>query len=146
MDDKILCEKNDLVAVANAIRSKRGTTESYKVNQLASAVENISSGTTLPTLSNPGTSSDLLSGKELIDQNGNKVTGTMPIKSAATITPGTSDQIISANTYLTGAQTIKGDANLIASNIKSGVSIFGVTGTASGGGSGGHSRTAPLCR
>jgi hypothetical protein len=32
---------------------------------------------------------------------------------------------------LTGTQTIKGDSNLVASNIKSGVSIFGVTGTAS---------------
>lgn len=52
MADKVLCEKSDLVAVANAIRSKNGTTNKYKVNQLAGAVENISSGTTLPTLSN----------------------------------------------------------------------------------------------
>ena len=31
MADKVLCEKSDLVAVANAIRSKNGTTVSYKV-------------------------------------------------------------------------------------------------------------------
>lgn len=48
---------------------------------------------------------------------------------AATITPGTTAQTIAANTYLTGTQTIAGDANLIASNIKSGVSIFGINGT-----------------
>lgn len=50
-------------------------------------------------------------------------------KSAATYTPGTSNQTIGANQYLSGAQTIKGDSNLVAGNIRSGVSIFGVTGT-----------------
>ena len=49
-------------------------------------------------------------------------------KAAATITPCTSNQTIAAGTYLTGAQTISGDANLVAANIKSGVSIFGVAG------------------
>lgn len=54
-------------------------------------------------------------------------------KAAQTYTPGTADQTIAADQYLTGAQTIKGDANLVAGNIKDGVSIFGVTGTHSGG-------------
>lgn len=58
-------------------------------------------------------------------------------KSAATYTPGTSDQSIASGQYLSGTQTIKGDANLVAGNIKSGVSIFGVTGTYTGGGSSG---------
>ena len=55
-------------------------------------------------------------------------------KSATTYTPSTSNQTISSGYYLTGTQTIKGDSNLVASNIKSGVSIFGVSGsyTASG--------------
>lgn len=60
-------------------------------------------------------------------------------KSAATYTPGTSDQSIASGQYLSGTQTIKGDANLVAGNIKSGVSIFGVTGTYAGGGSSGGS-------
>lgn len=50
-------------------------------------------------------------------------------KSAATITPSTSNQTIAAGQYLTGIQTIKGDSNLIPENIASGVSIFGITGT-----------------
>ena len=50
-------------------------------------------------------------------------------KSAATIIPSTTDQIIAAGQYLTGIQTIKGDANLVAANIASGVSIFGIAGT-----------------
>ena len=57
-------------------------------------------------------------------------------KGATTYTPTTTNQTISAGTYLTGAQTIKGDSNLVASNIKSGVSIFGVNGTLVEGSSG----------
>ena len=139
--DRIICNKSDLTAVADTIRSKLGVTDTYYVSELSDAIERIPTGTQLPTLTNPGTSSDLLSGKELIDQNGNKVIGTIQTKSSQIITPGTTDQTINSGVYLTGAQTIKGDANLIASNIKSGVSIFGVTGTASGGGSGGSKLT-----
>lgn len=50
-------------------------------------------------------------------------------KAATTYTPGTSNQTIAAGTYCSGAQTIKGDANLKAANIAEGVTIFGVTGT-----------------
>ena len=53
---------------------------------------------------------------------------------AQTITPTTTDQTIASGKYLTGVQTIKGDANLIPANIKSGVEIFGVLGTHEGGG------------
>ena len=57
-------------------------------------------------------------------------------QAAQTITPGTTDQTIAAGKYLTGAQTILGDANLVAANIAKDVSIFGVTGTHEGGGGG----------
>ena len=52
-------------------------------------------------------------------------------KAATTITPGTSNQTaVAAGVYTTGAITVKGDSNLKAENIKYGVSIFGVTGSA----------------
>lgn len=57
---------------------------------------------------------------------------------AKTVTPGTSDQTaVASGRYTTGAVTVKGDSNLVADNIKSGVSIFGVAGSYTGdGGSG----------
>lgn len=58
------------------------------------------------------------------------LTASVTTKGAATITPTTSDQTIASGTYLTGAQTISGDANLVASNIVSGKTIFNVAGTA----------------
>ena len=61
--------------------------------------------------------------------NGSKLTGSIQSKSAATYTPGTSDQTIASGQYLSGAQTISGSQYLVAANIKSGVTIFGVEGT-----------------
>jgi hypothetical protein len=57
-----------------------------------------------------------------------KVTQSIPTKSAATYTPGTSNQTIAAGNYLSGNQIIEGDADLITSNIKAGTNIFGVPG------------------
>lgn len=88
----------------------------------------------LPALTTAGAAADLRNGKQLIDGSGNIVTGTMPEQEAQTITPGTSDKTIASGRYLTGTQTIEGDANLVAANIASGKTIFGVTGTHSGGG------------
>lgn len=73
-------------------------------------------------------SGDMLSGKSGY-VNGSKIIGAIPSKTSATYTPGTSNQTIFAGQYLSGTQTIAGDADLVAGNIKSGVNIFGVTGT-----------------
>lgn len=59
---------------------------------------------------------------------------------AATITPGTTEQTaVASGRYTTGDVVVAGDANLTPENIAEGVSIFGVTGTHSGGGGGGYS-------
>lgn len=165
-------------------------------------------GVELPELTNEGTASDLLAGKQLIDQEGNIVEGTIATKTssnltasgatvtvpsgyyasqatknvttatqatpsitidanglitatatqtagyvaagtksgtkqlafqpAKTITPSTASQIAVSGGYYTGGDiTVAGDSNLVAGNIKSGVSIFGVSGTlVEGSGSG----------
>lgn len=74
------------------------------------------------------TAAQILSGKTAYVK-GAKVTGTIPSKAAATITPGTTNQTIAAGQYLAGAQTIKGSANLKAENIKQGVDIMGIIGS-----------------
>ena len=58
------------------------------------------------------------------------LTASVTTKGATTYTPGTTNQTIASGTYLTGTQTISGDANLVAGNIVSGKSIFGVSGSA----------------
>ena len=58
------------------------------------------------------------------------LTASVTTKGATTYTPATSNQTISSGTYLTGTQTISGDANLVAGNIVAGKSIFGVNGSA----------------
>ncbi len=58
-----------------------------------------------------------------------KVTQSIPTQGAQTITPGTSNKTIPSGRYLTGTQTIKGDANLIPANILAGKRIFGVAGS-----------------
>lgn len=160
-------------------------------------------GKALPILTNPGTAGDLLEGKQLINQNGEPLTGTIPTKTSSdltasgssiivpagyysaqasksvatatqatpsisvstaglitasstqsagyveagtksatrqlttqagkTVTPSTSTQTaVSSGRYTTGTVYVAGDADLKAANIKSGVNIFGVTGTYSG--------------
>lgn len=58
----------------------------------------------------------------------------MSTKAAQTYTPGTANQTIASGRYLTGTQTILGDSNLVSSNIKKGVSIFGKAGAYEGAG------------
>ena len=77
-----------------------------------------------PTVSTAGYVSSGTAGTSSVS-----LTASVTTKGATTYTPTTSDQTIASGTYTTGAQTIKGDANLVASNIKSGVTIFGVSGS-----------------
>ena len=80
------------------------------------------------TSSGDATAGDMLSGKKAwVD--GSEVTGNIQENGAGgTITPGTSDQTV-ASGYLSSANTVSGDADLVGTNIKCGVTIFGVTGT-----------------
>ncbi|MCW3793510.1 phage tail protein [Paenibacillus sp. LS1] len=70
----------------------------------------------------------VLAGATFDNENGDQI-GTMPDNGAlGTLIPGTSNQTIPQG-YTSGG-TILGDTDLIASNIKSGVNIFGIVGNA----------------
>ena len=44
MVDKVICNKSDLVNIADAVRSKLGVTDTYYVSELSSAIQNIQTG------------------------------------------------------------------------------------------------------
>ena len=74
-------------------------------------------------------SDDVLKGKVIVDANGNPLTGTIESMGAQTITPSNTNKTVSCNgKYMTGDVSVKGDSNLVAGNIISGKTIFGVAG------------------
>ena len=92
--------------------------------------------TTLVDLTNDTVASEkMLQGITAHGADGSVISGIIPSKSAQTYTPSTTSQTIASGQYLSGAQTIAGDSNLIAENIAKDVTIFGITGTHEGGAS-----------
>lgn len=81
------------------------------------------------------TTSDVLSGKTFY-KDGVRYSGTIASQAGKTVTPSTAQQLaVAASKYTTGNVYVAGDSNLVADNIKSGVSIFGVSGSYGGSGS-----------
>ena len=100
MADKVICNKSDLVNIANSVRTKLGVADPYYVSDLSGAIDSISTQST-PTLQEKTVT---------------------PSTSMQSITADNGYDGLSK-------VTVNGDADLIANNIKSGTNIFGVTGT-----------------
>lgn len=207
--DKLNLLLNTKAAIKNAIIGKgQAVADSDPFASYPAKIAAIQTGVELPALSNPGTAADLLAGKQLIDQNGNPLTGTISTKSvsdltadgatvtvpagyyasdasksvetatqatpaitvssaglitatsvqaaghvaagtksatkqlqkigsldgsAAYVTPSTADfHVASPGSFNVSDIYVKGEPNLLAANIKSGVSIFGVEGSFAG--------------
>lgn len=132
-----------LTTIADAIRTKRETTDQIPTTSMAAEILAIETGSD-PDPVEQATPSITVSSAGLITASATQEAGyvsagtksatqQLDTQAAQTITPGTSNKTIASGRYLTGTQTIKGDPNLIAENIKKGVSIFDVTGTHEGG-------------
>lgn len=159
MADQAIINTSTLTSIGDAIRTKTGKTDTFlpssmpeeilaietgsDVSGVTAAASDVRSGKKFVNSSGAvvtgtviaRTSSSVTTSNNTVsipagiyDSAVSKTVGTA--KAAATYTPGTSDQTISSGYYLTGTQTIKGDANLQSSNIASGISIFNVSGSA----------------
>jgi hypothetical protein len=112
-----------------SIKSKGGTVSKQEeiatFNELDLGVKSIITDPSIGTTN--AIASDILLGKKAIS-NGNLITGTIPSKGAATITPTTSPQTIAAGQYLSGVQTIAG-VTVPADKVLTGTTIAGTAGT-----------------
>lgn len=136
MSEQLLIKRSTLTDIADAIRAKTGTTSGINVSNLATEIEEKTIG-----ISEQPTPEISVSSSGLITATAGTKSSTyqLAFQPAKTIIPTTTSQIAVSNGYYTGGNVmVAGDSNLVAGNIKSGVSIFGVTGTLEEGGSGGE--------
>lgn len=131
---KGLISKAKLTAIADAIRNKTGETDSYTPAQMAEKIAGLSPAE-LPELTKPAAESDVLAGKEYIDGSGAKKAGTLVVcdslEEAEIIgVPGVGLTVDVESSADGSCKTLTlQEPNLLAENIKSGVSIFGIAGS-----------------
>lgn len=91
------------------------------------------------------TATDTLSASGYVASGTKSATKQLTTQAAKTVTPSASSQTaVESGRYTTGAVTVAGDSNLVAGNIKNGVSIFGVAGNYEGSGGGGSVETCTV--
>ena len=128
-------DSETLPAIADAIRGKTGETARLLPSEMAAAIAGIPTGGSLPALTTPAEEKDVLAGKEYIDGSGAKKAGTLVV--CDTVQEAEYFGIAGTGLYLdlestadaSGKTLTLPEQNLLAENIKSGVSIFAVAGS-----------------
>ena len=107
MDERLICEKEDLVAIADAVRTRINSSEGMNILDIPGKILSITGGEGINTSDATIVSGDqMLSGVTAYGAEG-KVIGTIPSAAAATLTPNDEVQVaIAAGTYAIGNITV----------------------------------------
>lgn len=126
-------DTSDATVTAGDLRS--GKTAYGKDGKVIGTVADVAIATPSISVSSSGLiTATSTQGAGFVVAGSQSATQQLSTKAGQTYTPGTANQTIASGRYLTGTQTILGDSNLVSSNIKKGVSIFGKVGTYEGTG------------
>lgn len=126
--------------IADAIREKTGGSADIVADSFPTAISSIPTGCPLPQLTEPAAAGDILSGKEAINGQGSKLTGTLNICDSISVDEVylPSEGVASMQVTSTKDDSAKvitwQEPDVLPENIVAGKTILGVTGTYVGGG------------
>ena len=101
MTDMVIMPGADYQGACDALRARHGTTGKIKSGDLAQLIEDIPSGggADLPELTNPGNADTMLYGYQLLDQNGQIVTGEIQSRTSSNVIVNKNQVIVNAGHY-----------------------------------------------
>ena len=111
MANVVLLYEQYLQEIANAIRNRKGSSNTYTPGEMAKEILAIS-GTALDILVNPGGPNTMLEGTEMLNSNGRKVTGIIKTKTENDIAVNKNEVTIPAGYYSVDTLITVDDGNI----------------------------------